>query len=146
MTETPAEILNSLRPAGELSTADMRRRLAYYRDLPKATRDVYLTTIWHRLTFPMAALVAALLGVALFRAGKWSEALAELGTSMELSEGGDAFDFFFVAMAHTKLGHPKPIARSFYNQAVTWMEEHNPDHPAFVHLRDEATELLGAQP
>ena len=65
LAETPDEILNSLRPPEELSTAQIRRLLAYHRSLAKSSRDVLRTTLWFRLAFPFSCVIAALLGVSL---------------------------------------------------------------------------------
>ncbi|NOY79404.1 MAG: YjgP/YjgQ family permease [Kiritimatiellaeota bacterium] len=65
LTETPREILNSLRPAEQLSASQMLRILRYHRNLPKTTRDVYRTALWYRLAFPFSCLIGALLGVGL---------------------------------------------------------------------------------
>src|SRR5262249_36599162 len=43
------------------------------------------------------------LGVARYRAGCWKEAVATLEKSMELRQGGDGDDWFFLAMAHWRL-------------------------------------------
>jgi len=50
LTETPGEILNSLRPAEQLSASQMLRILRYHRNLPDTTRNVYATSLWYRLT------------------------------------------------------------------------------------------------
>jgi tetratricopeptide (TPR) repeat protein len=65
------------------------------------------------------------LGVAHYRAGEWKEAVAALQKSMELRKGGDSTDWFFLAMAHWKLGD-KDKARESYNQAVQWMDTNQP--------------------
>ncbi len=65
LTETPREILNSLRPAEQLSASQMLRILRYHRNLPKTTRDVYRTALWYRLAFPFSCIIGALLGVGL---------------------------------------------------------------------------------
>src|SRR5262249_25277754 len=44
------------------------------------------------------------LGVALYRADDARAAVAALEKSMKQSQGGDAFDWLFLAMAHHKLG------------------------------------------
>jgi WD40 repeat protein/Tfp pilus assembly protein PilF len=59
------------------------------------------------------------LGVARYRAGDWKETVEALSKSVELQKGGTAFDFFFLAMAHGKLGH-ETEARRWYDRAVEW--------------------------
>lgn len=49
-------------------------------------------------------------GVALYRAGDWRAAVEALSTSAALQKGGDATDFFFLAMAHWQLGE-RDVAR-----------------------------------
>ena len=49
-------------------------------------------------------------GVARYRAGDWKAAIEALTKSMELGNGGDGTDWFFLAMAHWQLGD-KPQAR-----------------------------------
>src|SRR5262249_48959926 len=60
------------------------------------------------------------LGVAHYRVGEWKEALAALEKSMELRQGGDAFDWFFLAMARWQRGE-KDEARKWYEEAAEWM-------------------------
>jgi tetratricopeptide (TPR) repeat protein len=62
------------------------------------------------------------LGVAHYRAGDWKAAVAALGKSVELGKGGNACDFFFLAMAHRKLGNHNE-ARKAYDQALGWLEK-----------------------
>ena len=45
------------------------------------------------------------LGVAQYRVGAWQAAITALERSMALRQGGDAFDWLFLAMAHWQLGH-----------------------------------------
>jgi tetratricopeptide (TPR) repeat protein len=61
------------------------------------------------------------LGVAHYRAGDWEAAVAALDKVGELSGGGDASTWLFLAMAHRKLGNPG-VARKLYKQAVQWLE------------------------
>jgi serine/threonine protein kinase/Flp pilus assembly protein TadD len=81
------------------------------------------------------------LGTAHYRASAWNEAVAELEKSMGLKSGGDSFDWFFLAMAHWKLG-AKDKAREWYNKAVQWMNTHQPKNEELRRLRAEAAELL----
>src|SRR5262249_15890334 len=49
---------------------------------------------------PKAGLIWNTLGVAHYRAGDWKAAVETLEKSMSLRQGGDSFDWFFLAMAH----------------------------------------------
>jgi serine/threonine protein kinase/tetratricopeptide (TPR) repeat protein len=82
------------------------------------------------------------LGVALYRADRWKESVATLEKSMELRKGGDSDDWFFLAMAHWKLGE-KDKAREWYDRAVQWMDKHQPKNEELRRFRAEAAELLG---
>ena len=82
------------------------------------------------------------LGVAQYRAGEWQAAIEALEKSMELREGGDASDWFFLAMAHWQLGH-KDEARKWYDKAVEWMDKNQPKNEELLRFRAEAAELLG---
>jgi tetratricopeptide (TPR) repeat protein/tRNA A-37 threonylcarbamoyl transferase component Bud32 len=81
------------------------------------------------------------LGVAEFRAANWKGAIAALEKSAELGQGGDGFDWFFLAMAHWQLGD-KDKARQWYDRAVTWMEKNPPSDEDISRLRLEAAALL----
>ena len=81
------------------------------------------------------------LGVAQYRAGDWTAAIAGLTKSMELRNGGDSFDWFVLAMAHWQL-KKKDEAHKWHNQAVEWMEKNEPEDEELKRFRAEATELL----
>src|SRR5262249_22089469 len=88
------------------------------------------------------------LGVAHYRAGDWKAAIAALDKSRELRTGGDVFDFFFLAMAHHKLGN-QDEARKYYDRAVEWLdknkgalEKDKTQTDELRRLRSEAEELL----
>ena len=62
------------------------------------------------------------LGVALYRAGKFSEAIEALDKSLAAGNGQyDGFDLFFLAMAHHRLGHREEARRSF-DRALRWLQ------------------------
>ena len=80
--------------------------------------------------------------MAQYRAGEWQAAIEALEKSMELRKGGDAVDWFFLAMAHWQLGH-KDEARKWYDKAVEWMDKNQPKNEELLRFRAEAAELLG---
>jgi uncharacterized protein HemY len=88
------------------------------------------------------------LGMAHYRAGNWQAAIDALKQSTKLRQGGDAFDWLFLAMAHRKLGQPNE-ARQAYDRAVQWLEKNSqaqatdlPRAEALRRLRSEAEEVL----
>jgi len=85
------------------------------------------------------------LGVAHYYNGQPKEALAAFEKSGELRNGGDAFDWFFVAMAEWHVGD-KEKARAWYEKAVEWMAKHKPDDKELKRFRAEAEEVLGIKP
>ena len=57
-----------------------------------------------------------------------------LTNSTELREGGDAFDWFYLAIAQNQLGH-KDGARSWYDKSVDWAEINEPRNEELRRLR-----------
>src|SRR5262249_7178370 len=90
---------------------------------------------------PQAGRFQRTLGVAFYRAGRSKDAIAALEKSMELSKGGNSFDWFFLAMAHWQLGG-KDKAREWYDKAVAWMAKNQPNNEELRRFRVEAAELL----
>jgi Flp pilus assembly protein TadD len=82
------------------------------------------------------------LGAAHYRAGNWQGAIAAFEKSMNLREGGDSFDWFFLAMAYWQL-EERDKARHWYSQAAQWMKKNRPNDEELRRFRAEASALLG---
>lgn len=82
------------------------------------------------------------LGVASYRAGDWKAAIRAFERSMKLRSGGDASDWFFLAMAHWQMGR-RDEASQWYNRAVQSMEINQPRDDELSRFRAEAAALLG---
>jgi hypothetical protein len=68
-----------------------------------------------------------------------------LEKSLELRQGGDAFDWFFLGMAHWGLGR-KDQARKWHAKAVQWMEKNVAKDEELRRFRAEAEELMRIEP
>ncbi len=82
------------------------------------------------------------LGASYYRSGEWSEADRVLSHSMELRNGGDGFDWFFVALVHLKLGH-KEAGLRWYEKAVDWFHRSLPYNQELYRFQVEAALELG---
>jgi tetratricopeptide (TPR) repeat protein len=82
------------------------------------------------------------LAVALYRAGDWPGSITAAKKSLELRDGGDSFDWFFLAMSHWKLDQ-KDEARSWYGKAADAMNRDQSQNKELIRFRAEAAELMG---
>ena len=80
------------------------------------------------------------LGVARYRVGDWAGAVAALEESMARG-GGNAYDWFFLALAHWQLGHAHE-ARDWYARAVRRLDSLPAPPEDLLRYREEAAALL----
>jgi serine/threonine protein kinase/Tfp pilus assembly protein PilF len=81
------------------------------------------------------------LGIAYYRAGQWDRARSALEKSMELREGGDPNDWFFLAMTCTRQGDTGR-GRAWLEKASRWMRQHGRQDENLTRYRAEAEALL----
>jgi serine/threonine protein kinase len=81
------------------------------------------------------------LAVAYYRNGDDRAAIAALETAMSLRAGDDGSDWFFLAMAHWRLGE-RDQARTWFDRAVQWMDKHKPQDEELRRFRTEAEALF----
>lgn len=93
---------------------------------------------------PQSAEAWRTLGWAQYRAGDARASITALEKSIALQEipkGGDARQWFFLAMAHWQLGAEEE-ASQWYQRAVARMDKYNPRDPEMLRVRAEAEELF----
>jgi tetratricopeptide (TPR) repeat protein len=83
------------------------------------------------------------LGVAQYRANDWRSAVDSLDKSMLLRDGGDGFDWYFVAMAYRRLGE-KSRAEEFFRKAEAWKQKEHITARELTGIDQEAKTLLAA--
>jgi tetratricopeptide (TPR) repeat protein len=107
-------------------------------------RDIRRAVAWARRAAalePDEGMYQNTLGVALYRAGDWPGAIEALEKSAEF-QGRTSYDDFFLAMCRWRLGE-RQEARRLYDQAVRWMDRHQPGDNELSRFRTEAADLLG---
>jgi tetratricopeptide (TPR) repeat protein len=81
------------------------------------------------------------LGVAYYRSGDDTAAVTELERAMSMQGGGTPFDWFFLAMANSRLGD-REKARTLFDRAVEWMAGRKPHDNQLCRIRAEAQAIL----
>jgi tetratricopeptide (TPR) repeat protein len=92
--------------------------------------------------FPNVGIAWNTLGITYYRAGEPAAAIPALEKSAQLRSGGDGHDFFFLAMAHWRVGD-KGAARKWYERGVRWIGNDWVREDEFRALRAEAAGLVG---
>jgi eukaryotic-like serine/threonine-protein kinase len=127
-----AECHNDL--AWETLTLPARPQSDYDEALARARKAVELA--------PNEAYLVNTLALAEYRARHWAESIAAAQKSMAMSGGVDGSDRFFQAMAHWRMG-AQSEARKWFDKAVAWTKEHDPQNPELLEFWTEASQLLG---
>jgi tetratricopeptide (TPR) repeat protein len=127
-------------PLNDLAWALVKRAPVQCSDAELAVRLLRRTIDWE----PTQSGFWNTLGVAYYRLGDWSSSASALQKSMDLSGGGDAADWFFMAGIDQHLGKAQQ-ARQRFDQTVSWMKR-NPDRlkgrEAELHQFQAETALL----
>jgi eukaryotic-like serine/threonine-protein kinase len=76
-----------------------------------------------------------------YRRGRWNDSIAAATRSIAIGNGGDASDWFFLALAHWQLGE-KEKARTWFDKAVAWTKEKRPKNAELFQFWKEAAKLL----
>lgn len=92
--------------------------------------------------FPEECVYWNTLGAAYYRAGDDHSAVTALYRSISLQDDcGTGFDHFYLALACSRLDQ-HDVARSWYEQGVSWIKEYAPDHIPLRRLADEAKKVV----
>lgn len=81
------------------------------------------------------------LGVVLVRAAQWDEAVSVLRKACELRSGGDAYDWYPLAIALKHQGQ-REEAQNWFDRAEQWRRDHPLDDSDLNQLRDAATAAI----
>jgi tetratricopeptide (TPR) repeat protein len=93
---------------------------------------------------PSSEVAQMALGVALYRSGRYEEAIPYQEQARATYDGLGG-NLFFLAMEHWQLDQ-KDRARSYYDEGVAIMDDRDPESPRLARYRKEAAELLGIAP
>jgi tetratricopeptide (TPR) repeat protein len=81
------------------------------------------------------------LGAASYRTGDATGAITALERSISLTDGGNAFDYIFLALAHAQLGQ-QGQARAWNARVDLWIQQHECHHPELSRLLEEVCTSL----
>jgi tetratricopeptide (TPR) repeat protein len=90
---------------------------------------------------PQDGMIWNTLGVAYYRDGDHKAAVEVLNQALQLRSGGDSYDWFFLAMAHWKLGN-RDDARHWMAKGVEWLQLHATENEELRRFEAEAQALL----
>src|SRR5262249_39352564 len=82
------------------------------------------------------------LALAEYRRGRWNDCIAASERSMELNLGGEASDWFLLAMARSRKGE-NDLAATWFEKAMAWTRKNAPADRELLQLWSEAAVLLG---
>jgi tetratricopeptide (TPR) repeat protein len=84
------------------------------------------------------------LGAAYYRVGEWQKAVEALNESRKLHQDSDPTDWFFLAMAHWRLGD-KNQGRTWHQKAAEWMDKQQSQDEELRQFRAESAQLLASE-
>jgi len=90
---------------------------------------------------PQSGAYCNTLGVAHYRTGDDEKAIVTLMRSIELRDGGNGFDWFFLAMAHARRGD-EDLAREWFERAHTWYLTQDPLSDELQRIQAEASQTI----
>jgi uncharacterized protein HemY len=82
------------------------------------------------------------LGGAYYRKADWAMCISSLRQAMELRHEGNAYDWYFLAMAQWQKGE-REKSRTSVREGTEWMEKNCPEKSDLKLLRAEAEQLIG---
>lgn len=113
-TETPVEILDSLKDIEELPVWALWRILSKTDNMPEALRQSFLTVLCYRLTFPLACFLAAFLGIPLATRNERSGIMLAIATAV-----GVIIGYVVIAQVFMVLGRRGVLNAYFAGAAPT---------------------------
>jgi len=84
------------------------------------------------------------LGAACYRVGDSAGAITALERSMVLGNGGTAFDYVYLSLAQSQIGHQAEAAL-WLARTAEWIEHHGSDQPELSRLVEQARSCLTAR-